>query len=338
LSGGTLGPVGAAIAGGATAGALPGVAAGDYSAGIKGGVIGGAAGGLGGLASTYNPVTSLGSQGNLVANQAIQGSLGGAAEGLLTGNDPLKGAIQGGLLGGAVTGLSTGIQSGINAVSDAITPNAARQVDTGLSAADSFGAGPMYQPGINMDRFNPSGGLATDGLSVGQGGVGARPTTLPMIGGMGDGVGLVSTLRNPQGQPVAYQGVNGIVRPGFTTAIGDINSPMNNPDLLGQDVVQAGQVRNAGIRTPLTSKTSDELSQRIIGGLLAGGAGVLATGLLSNRQPQQQQQMAPAVPTLAAQQFKFSPVANQYAGDYETYGERGSNGFRFYNAPVGLLG
>lgn len=332
-SGGTLGTVGAAIAGGAFAGGANQIAAGDFSGGLKGAALGGAAGGIGGLASTVNPVTSLGAQGNLIANQTIQGGLGGAAGGLLTGENPIKSGLLGAGLAGATTALSAGIQSGANAVKNAVAPNRG-DISTGLSPADSFGAGAARQPGINMDRFNPSTGLATDGLSVGAGGVGLRTPSLPV----GGGIGISVPIRNPQGQIVGFQTAKDFIKPNFTNAIGDPSSIYNSPELLGRDVVSADGVRKFGApNAPVTSELSDRAAQRLIGGLLGGGAIAAGAGLLGNRGGSGGQMPQQAARPL--DQFSINPQVNQYQGDFNTFGERGSQGFRFYNAPVtGLLG
>jgi hypothetical protein len=264
-----------------------------------------------------------------IANQAAQSAAGGAVGGLLSGQDPLKS----GLLAGAAGGISAGIQSGANAVKNAVSPNRG-DISTGLSPADSFGAGPARQPGINMDRFNPSTGLATDGLSAGTGGVGLRTPSLPV----GGGIGISVPIRNAQGQVTGFQTSRDFIKPNFTNAIGDPSSIYNSPELLGRDVVSADGVRKFGApNAPVTSELSDRAADRLIGGLLGGGAIAAGAGLLSNRGGsggQMPQQVARPL-----DQFQINPQVNQYTGDFNTFGERGSQGFRFYNAPVtGLLG
>ena len=250
-SGGTLGTVGAAIAGGAFAGAAPAVAAGDFGEGLRGGLKGGALAGTGaGLAQAASGAAQAATNAyGPIAGGAVRGGIVGAGQGLLSGGNVLTG-LKSGLLSG-------GISSGVN---------------------QAFNGAPGSVGGIDDSNYD--------------------------LG------------KSMQLQDMYYGRIPGALQKRITDGLKGF----------GQDV--------------LTDRLTGLAQKALIGGggLLAGGA--IANGLLSNRQPQQpqQQQMAQQQAALPVSRFGITPQVSQYGDDFSTYGERGTGGFQFYKAPVGLLG
>jgi hypothetical protein len=199
---------------------------------------------------------------------AETGAVIGGGKSLLTGEDPLRGALMGGLMGGATGGLLNGIMPGAEAVTPS-TPVAS----SGAITPTSFANAPM-----DMTAYAPT------------------PTQFGAFGEAPSTVG--STLGS--GPSYDYSAFTG-APPGGTASVADAAQRAASQGM-GTSQIQGLQTPPVGSTNPI-SKYWDTLSDKQK--LLVGGAGVLGVGMLADRNKYGVPAQAPY--TGALSRFNYNP-------------------------------
>lgn len=292
----------------------------------------GLSGGIAGLLTKkFSPVVPVAKAVGSAANNARKDITKAGAAGLLditeAGLKPIGLEKYAAPIAGAGVALATGnpylgaaVAGGVKPASEGQLTNAAKGAATGAALA---GVGNVLAPAVS----NAVGGGLTGNVA---GSAAAGGTSAALTGGdvrqglLGGGIGAVFNY-----------GVNSLlgVAPGSVGGIDDSNYDLGKSMAL-QDFYYLNNISPQNRMGPVSRATTDKVLGLLGGSLLAGGAGALANRFV-NTKPATQQMAVPARPV---QQFKLSPTVNRYDGDFASYGERGSGGFRFYNAPLGLLG
>jgi hypothetical protein len=258
-----------------------------------------------GAASLLNPLTA-------PYAAAIYGGAAGLRGGG-TGQDPLKVGLQTGLTAGIASSLG-GAGGEPTGVDYSLTGGGADVGGTGFQLTGSEGlklSASQLAPEIGANLLNVGAGMgAVDysllggttpaqlgtigetGLLPGTGGEGLQLPQVPALPGMGGGQGLVVPVEG------GFVGEAGFTPIGATPVLGDPGSFINNPDVLGQPVIQ-------DIPVAPTISVTDALRGLNLANQLMGGGQQTATGF-----PQQQ---AP-----------FQPTGVDYSGILGLLGQRAS--------------
>ena len=275
------------------------IGSGDIKGAVKNFAIGQAAGAAANLAG--NAVGSL--TGNSIVDSVIKNGIGGAAAGgvgaLLNGGD-LGDSILKGVIGGSIGSLANQAASGlvnqfkpIDPRQDVATPDYDTQDIPDVVGGG--GGGTKNLPVFNLPLDTLTGGTGNVGISdkyfkpniepdisnlggTFQSNVGLNTPTTPLLGGNGDGTGLVAPIYNPNGTTQGFQGSGGATTPDFQIAIGNSNSFTNNPILTGTPMTSGGSVANP------PSNTSGGLAGAA-GGSLADIGDVSNLGSTQSGQP-----------------------------------------------------
>jgi hypothetical protein len=260
--------------------------------------------------------------GNPYVYATLAGLRGGA-----TGQDPLKVGLQTGITAGLASSLGGAGGEPTGGVDYSLTGGGADvgglgfQVPggefTGINlapevtsegfklAAESLapGVGTSIVPvnlGMGAQDYSLLGGTSPDqlatigetGLLPGTGGEGLQLPQVPALPGMGGGQGLVVPVEG------GFVGETGFTPIGATPVLGDPGSFINNPDVLGQPVIQ-------DIPVAPTISVTDALRGMNLANQLMGGGQQTATGF-----PQQQS--------------SFQPTGVDYSGILGLLGQRAS--------------
>ena len=203
------------------------------------------------------------------------------------GGSPMD-AFQAGAISGAIAGGIEGYQGATGSPTGTVSGN----IDLGGAGYD-IGA---FQPsvpgtdygllaGANLPGQAPGMGGGT-GITPGTAGEGLQTPTMPNIGNMGGGQGLTVPV------PGGTVGGLGYTPAGAVPILGDPSSFINNPDVLGQPVIQQGTpaaslsvadaLRGARLVNSLLNQPQQQTQTQPIGSSQGTGAtGVDYSGLLS---------------------------------------------------------
>lgn len=258
----------------------------------------------------------------------IGGAVLGAAGSAIGGKDPLTGAVLGGGAA-ALGGLLSGGAEAAGGVDYSLTGGGANVGGLGFKIPAGEAAGLQLAPsvaseglkisaaqlapslgasivpvniGLGAQDYGLLGGTTPDqlatigetGLLPGTGGEGLQLPQVPALPGMGGGQGLVLPVEG------GFVGETGFTPIGATPVLGDPGSFINNPDVLGQPVIQD----IPGSSLPNISLT-DALRGMNVANQLMGGGQQTATGF-----PQQQS--------------SFQPTGVDYSGILGLLGQRAS--------------
>lgn len=289
----------------------------------KGGVLGDIARGIGSI--PFLPEIAGLATGNPYVYAALKGVQGGVA-----GVDPLKVGLQVGATVGAANLLGGGTQAPAP-ISDATYATGAPVLEgvTGvLPEAGLLGGAQAFPIDVGAVQVSPIGTTApTDLLGTpvdyGLGGVapgtgltvppidssvidllpaeipstGLQAPTVPALGEMGGGTGLTV------GVPGGTIGATGLTPTGAVPVLGDFSSIINQPSVLGQDVIGGGTAPITDISVPFDQAAYDEYAglsglAKGTGSLIDAVAETVAGGLgggipsVAPTQPTQPQQMS----------------------------------------------
>ena len=204
---------------------------------------------------------------------AETGAVIGGGKSLLTGEDPIRGALMGGLMGGATGGLLNGIMPGATAAVPGAEAASTPVISSGAVTPTSFANAPM-----DMTAYAPT------------------PTQFGAFGEAPSSIG--STMGSgPSFDASAYTGAP----PTGTASVADAAQRAASQNF-GTSQIPGMQTPPVGSTNP-AMKWWDSLTDKQK--LMTGGAGVLGVGMLADRNKYGVPEQAPYTGPLS--RFKYNP-------------------------------